>query len=97
VSCQEADKIEIAAGWEYVIDNVLGDKAYSNTTTIGCGSLWKNADTRMTERGGCLANLGYVGTTDAIFTLQRGRTSPIRLGLKMIQMASIIMHTKSYH
>ena len=66
VSCQEAD--EIAAGWEYVVDNVLGDLAYSNVTTIGCASLRKNADTGMTECGGCLAGLGYVGTTDAIFT-----------------------------
>jgi hypothetical protein len=66
VSCQEAD--EIAAGWEYVIDNELPELAYSNVTTIGCASLWRNPDTGMTECGGCLAGLGYVGTTDAIFT-----------------------------
>lgn len=66
MSCQEAD--EIAAGYEYVLDSVLPDLAYSNVTTIGCATLWKNADTGMTECGGCLASLGYVGTTDAIFT-----------------------------
>ena len=72
ISCQEAD--EIAAGWEYVVDNLLGDQAYSNITTIGCASLGKNADTGMTECGGCLAGLDYVGTTDAIFT--EGVTQP---------------------
>lgn len=66
VSCQEAD--EIAAGWEYVIDNELPELAYSNVTSLGCAPLWKNAETGMTECGGCLAGLGYVGTTDAIFT-----------------------------
>ena len=67
-SCQEAD--EIAAGWEYVVDNELQTLAvgYSNVTSIGCAALWKNADTGMTECGGCLSGLGYVGTTDAIFT-----------------------------
>ena len=66
VSCQEAD--EIAAGWEYVVDNVLGDFAYSNITKIGCAPLWKNAETGMSECGGCLAGLDYIGTTDSIFT-----------------------------
>ena len=66
VSCQEAD--EIAAGWEHVIDNDLSVLGYSNVTTIGCASLTKNVETGMTECGGCLANLGYVGTTDSIFT-----------------------------
>jgi hypothetical protein len=66
VSCQEAD--EIASGWEYVIDNEIPELAYSNVTTIGCASIWRNPDTGMTECGGCLAGLGYVGTTNAIFT-----------------------------
>ena len=72
VSCQEAD--EIAAGWEHVIDTELGELAYSNVTTIGCGSIWHNPDTGGTECGGCLAGLDYVGTTDAIFT--EGDTQP---------------------
>lgn len=66
VSCQEVD--EIAAGYEYVIDNELPELAYSNVTTIGCATLWKNPDSGNTECGGCLGGLGYVGTTDAIFT-----------------------------
>ena len=72
VSCQEAD--EIAAGWEHVIDAENSEDAFSNVTSIGCASIWKNAETGMTECGGCLAGLGYVGTTDAIFT--EGVTQP---------------------
>ena len=82
VSCQEAD--EIAAGWEHVIDSEYSELAYSNVTRIGCATIWKNPDTGMTECGGCLANLGYVGTTDAIFT--EGVTqpeSPWNEGLKL--------------
>lgn len=71
-SCQEAD--EIAKGWEHVIDTKLGELAYSNVTTIGCASIWRNPETGMTECGGCLAALGYVGTTDAIFT--EGESQP---------------------
>lgn len=51
-----------------MIDNEIPELAYSNVTTLGCASLWRNPDTGMTECGGCLAGLGYVGTTDAIFT-----------------------------
>ena len=65
-SCQEAD--EIASGWEYVVDNELSESAYSNATSIGCATLRRNPDTGMTECGGCLAGLDYVGNTDEIFT-----------------------------
>ena len=60
---------EIAHGFEVVIDSELpAGLSYSNVTTIGCASVWRNPDTGMTECGGCLAGLGYVGTTDQIFT-----------------------------
>ena len=71
-SCQEAD--EIAGGWEHVIDSELSELAYSNVTTIGCASIWRNPETGGTECGGCLAGLDYVGTTDAIFT--EGESQP---------------------
>jgi hypothetical protein len=50
------------------MDNELPELAYSNITTIGCAAIWRNPDTGMTECGGCLAGLGYTGTTDLIFT-----------------------------
>jgi hypothetical protein len=65
------------------------------TPTIGCGSHWKHADTRMTERGGCLANLGYVGTTDAIFT--KGEDQPDSPWIEDDPDGIYMMHTKSYH
>lgn len=54
-----------------MIDNILPEHSYSNVTTLGCTSIWRNPDSGMTECGGCLAGLGYNGgVTDASFNLE---------------------------